>query len=251
MLTLQRRDQIVVVASLIALILLAWAYLIYLNTNMLGMHAGLRPWQPIDFIMMFLMWAIMMVGMMVPSAMRAVLIYAAIAARGPHRESVVAPVYLFVGGYIFSWTVFSLVATGLQWGLERAALLSPMMVSTSAGLGAGLLIAAGVYQLSPLKDVCLQHCQSPVTYLANNYRKGQTQAFLLGVKHGGYCLGCCWVLMGLLFVGGVMNLLWILAISLFVCAEKLLPASIHTTRLSAAVMILSGLTLFAAQAKTW
>ncbi len=248
---LQRWDQILIVASLLALILLAWAYLFYLNTHMIGMHAGLRPWLAIDFVMMFLMWAIMMVAMMVPSAMRAVLIYAAIAKRGQHEKSVIAPVYLFVSGYIASWALFSLAATGLQWGLERAALLSPMMVSTSASLGAALLIAAGIYQLTPLKDACLKHCQSPIVYLAHNYRPGQVQAFLLGIKHGGYCLGCCWVLMGLLFVGGVMNLLWILVISLFVCVEKLLPAVLRSTRLSGVIMVLAGLYFFIGQATTW
>ena len=241
---LQRWDQSLLIASLSALALLAWAYLFYLDSNMMSMNAGLRPWLAIDFVMMFLMWAIMMVGMMVPSAMRAILIYARIAARGQQEKPLIAPGYLFAGGYIVIWTLFSVGATWMQWGLERAALLSPMMVSSSAGLGAALLIAAGIYQLTPLKDACLKHCQSPIMYLAANYKKGLPQAFLLGLKHGSYCLGCCWVLMGLLFLGGVMNLLWILAISLFVFAEKLLPPGIRSTRLSGGLMILAGLAWF-------
>lgn len=242
---LQRWDQRLLIGSLSALALLAWGYLYYLNTNMMGMNAGLRPWSTVDFVMMFLMWAIMMVGMMVPTAMRAVLIYARIAARGQAEKSPIAPGYLFSLGYIVIWTLFSIGATVMQWGLERAALLSPMMVSSSAGLGAGLLIAAGIYQFTPFKDACLKHCQSPIMYLAANYKRGLPQAFLLGLKHGGYCLGCCWVLMGLLFLGGVMNLLWILAISLFVFAEKLLPPTLRSTRLSGGVMILAGLVYFA------
>ncbi len=241
---LQRWDQSLLIASLSALALLAWAYLFYLDNNMSGMNAGLRPWLAVDFLMMFLMWAVMMVGMMVPTAMRAILIYARIAARGQSGKPLIAPGYLFAGGYIVIWTAFSAAATAMQWGLERAALLSPMMVSNSAGLGAVLLIAAGIYQLTPLKDACLKHCQSPIMYLASNYKSGLPQAFLLGLKHGSYCLGCCWVLMGLLFLGGVMNLLWILAISLFVFAEKLLPAAIRSTRLSGGLMILAGLAYF-------
>jgi predicted metal-binding membrane protein len=242
---LQRWDQSLLIGSLSALALLAWAYLFYLNNNMMGMNAGLRPWSAVDFLMMFLMWAIMMVGMMVPTAMRAVLIYARIAARGQPEKPLIAPGYLFSAGYIVIWTLFSVGATVMQWALERAALLSPMMVSSSAGLGAALLVAAGIYQLTPWKDTCLKHCQSPIMYLAANYQKGLPQAFILGFKHGAYCLGCCWVLMGLLFLGGVMNLLWILAITLFVFAEKLLPTALRSTGLSGGLMILAGLVYLA------
>ncbi len=244
---LRRRDRNLLLASFIALALLAWAYLFYLNYNMIGMHAGVRAWTSIDFITMFVMWAVMMVGMMVPSAMRALLIYARINARGQHGKSHIVPVYVFGLGYIVTWTLFSVGATVLQWGLEMAALLSPMMVSSSNRLGAALLMAAGVYQLTPLKDTCLRHCQSPVIFLADNYKQGLAHAFLLGLKHGNFCLGCCWVLMGLLFLGGVMNLLWILFISLFVFAEKLLPSSLRSTQLSGGVMIVAGFTFFATQ----
>jgi predicted metal-binding membrane protein len=195
--------------------------------------------------MMFLMWAIMMVAMMLPTALRTILIYARIASRGGQDESPIAPGYLFGGGYITTWTLFSVGATLMQWGRQSAALLSPMMVRSSVGLGAALLIAAGIYQLTPLKDACLKHCQSPIMYLAANYKKGNAQAFQLGLKHGGYCLGCCRVLMGLLFLGGVMNLLWILAITLFVLAEKLRPPTLHCTRLSGITMILVGVAFLA------
>ena len=249
--SLRRRDQNLLLASFLALVLLAWAYLFYLNDNMIGMHAGLRPWTIIDCATMFLMWTVMMVGMMVPSAMRAVLIFARIAARGQHEKRLIAPAYIFGLGYLLIWTLFSAAATVLQWGLERAALLSPMMVSSSNEMGAALLIAAGMYQLTPLKDVCLKHCQSPVMFLADNYKRGLVNAVLLGLKHGSYCLGCCWVLMGLLFLGGVMNLLWILAISLFVCAEKLLPSSVRSTQLSGGIMIVAGIIYFAGYTIEW
>lgn len=218
--SLRRWDQVVLIASLSGLALLAWAYLFYLDHNMIGMDAGMREWLPTDFFMMFLMWAIMMVAMMLPTALRTVLIFARIAAQAEKGQPIIAPVYLFCCGYIVIWTLFSVGATVMQWGLQTAALLSPMMVSNSINLGAALLIAAGIYQFTPLKDACLKHCQSPIMYLVANYKKGGAQAFQLGLKHGGYCLGCCWVLMGLLFLGGVMNLLWILAITLFVLAEN-------------------------------
>jgi predicted metal-binding membrane protein len=245
MMSLRRWDQILLVSSLTGLTLLAWAYLYYLEKNMIGMDAGMRPWLATDFFMMFIMWAIMMVAMMLPTALRAILIYAGIAARGQQDESRITSIYLFSGGYIVIWTLFSVAATLTQWGLQSAALLSPMMVSSSVGLGAALLIVAGIYQFTPFKDACLKHCQSPIMYLAANYKKGNAQAFQLGLKHGGYCLGCCWLLMGLLFLGGVMNLIWILAITLFVLAEKLLPPILHGTRLSGATMIIVGVAFLA------
>ncbi len=222
------------------LVVLAWTYLIVLDFNMPEMSQGLHPWLPIDFAMMFLMWTVMMAAMMIPSAMRAILIYARISTKAKSQGQSIAPVSFFVSGYLAVWTLFSLSATVLQWGLEMAALLSPMMVLTSSSLGAVLLIAAGIYQLTPLKDACLKHCQSPVMFIANHYKKGLQGAIQLGVKHGLYCLGCCWMLMGLLFLGGVMNLVWIFAISLFVLIEKSLPAHFYSAQLTGLGMMSIG-----------
>ncbi len=241
---LVQRDQYLIISSLAALVVLAWAYLLVLDLNMRdmpGMVPGIHPWTPADFIMMFLMWAVMMFAMMVPSAMRSVLIYSRIAAREESQKHLVTPVLVFIFGYIAIWTLFSATATALQWAMEMAALVSPMMVTTSSKLGAAILIAAGIYQLTPLKDICLKHCQSPVMFIAAHYQKGMRGAFQLGLTHGVYCLGCCWLLMGLLFVGGVMNLIWILAISMFVLVEKLLPAHIQSTRITGFIMITAGL----------
>lgn len=241
--SLQWRDQYLIVSSLAVLVMLAWIYLLKLDMNMpdmSGMAMGMRDWSSTDFIMMLLMWVIMMIAMMVPSAMRTVMIYSRIVSKAQTSGRSIAPTYLFVSGYVCIWSFFSLIATILQWLLERLALVSPMMVSSSAYLGAILLICAGVYQLTPLKDVCLKHCQSPTQFITNNFKKGGIGAFQLGLKHGAYCLGCCWALMGLLFIGGVMNLFWILAISLFVLAEKLLPAQIRTARITGILMVLSG-----------
>lgn len=205
------------------------------------MKAGLRPWTQTDFLMMFIMWAVMMIAMMVPSAMRMVLIYSHVVAKEKTQDSLITPTLAFALGYIVVWSLFSLIATILQWGLEAVALLSPMMVTTSSSLGAGLLVAAGIYQLTPLKNSCLKYCQSPAMFIAAHYQKGIAGAFKNGSTHGMYCLGCCWLLMGLLFVGGVMNLVWILAISLFVLAEKLFPTSLVTTRITSFTMIFAGI----------
>jgi predicted metal-binding membrane protein len=200
----------------------------------------LRPWTPAHFGMMFAMWAIMMVGMMLPSATPATLVYTAVARKAAREGTPVAPVSAFVLGYLTMWTLFSVGATAAQWGLEQAALLSPMLVSNSAVLGGALLAAAGAYQLTPWKDACLEHCRSPAHFIAQHWRPGTAGAFRMGTEHGAYCLGCCWVLMGLLFFGGVMNLLWIAAITLFVLLEKVLPFGAGGGRFSGFAMIVAG-----------
>jgi len=254
--SLKRRDQFLILSSLSLLAGLAWVYLLGLDAGMvimggsteaMGTTMGIKPWTPADFAMMFLMWAIMMVGMMVPSAMRAVMIFAGIARKAADNGRSFASANFFIAGYIVIWSGFSAVATLLQWGLEHFSLLSPMMVLLSPQLGAALLFAAGLYQISPLKDVCLRHCQSPAHFIAQHFKGGNASAFNLGIKHGLYCLGCCWVLMGLLFVGGVMNLVWILAITLFVLIEKLLPQRLQIARVSGGLMIATALVFIMAE----
>ncbi len=244
---LRTRDRFLISGSLAVVVALAWGYLTILAADMpdmskmdMAMSAGIGPWSLADLSLMFVMWVVMMVGMMVPTAMRAVLIYAGISNRADAQGTPVARTYWFVGGYAVVWSAFGLAATLFQAGIERLGLLSPTMVSSSPWLGASLLIAAGGYQLTPWKDACLKHCQSPALYLAAHFRVGVGGAFALGVGHGAYCLGCCWALMGLLFLGGVMNLLWIAAIASFVLLEKLLPASLRVARLSGWLMMLTG-----------
>ena len=223
---------------------LSWLYLIVMAREMASMPMammGLHAWTPAHFGMMFAMWAIMMVGMMLPSATPTTLVYTAVARKASREGTPVAPVAAFVAGYLFMWTLFSLGATLAQWGLESAALLSPMMVSASPALGGVLLIGAGVYQLTPFKDACLEHCRSPAHFIAERWRSGTLGAFRMGVEHGAFCLGCCWVLMGLLFFGGVMNLLWIAAITLFVLVEKVAPFGVGGGRLSGIGMVGAGL----------
>jgi predicted metal-binding membrane protein len=253
---LPRRDLLAIWGSMAVICLLCWWYLFDSSAGMAagmrvmpamegmesmpGMAMGIPAWDGSYALSMFLMWAIMMVGMMLPSVAPTVLIYAGIANKAARDGSPIAPTGLFVMGYLFMWIVFSLLATLLQWQLDEAALLSPMMVSNSAALGAGLLIAAGLYQWLPVKDACLEHCRNPVHFISAHWRKGNGGAVLMGLHHGAYCLGCCWVLMGLLFLGGVMNLLWIAAITVFVLLEKLLDSGIVTSRLAGAAMVCTG-----------
>jgi predicted metal-binding membrane protein len=206
---------------------------------------GLRPWTRGTFGVMFAMWVIMMAGMMLPSATPTTLVYAAVARKASREGTPVAPVTAFVAGYLLMWILVSLAATLTQWGLERAALLSPMLVSNSPALGGALLLGAGVYQLTPLKNACLEHCRSPAHFIGEHWRPGKAGALRLGIEHGAYCLGCCWVLMGLLFFGGVMNLLWIAAITLFVLLEKVVPHGVGGGRLAGVGMIGAGVVVLA------
>ena len=237
-----RRDFLAIGISLGGITLLSWLYL-YSMASSMSMPMGamqIQPWSAHYFLMMFLMWAIMMVGMMLPSVAPTVLIYAAIARKAATGNTPVAPTGAFISGYVVIWIAFSLFATTAQWALDQAALLSPMMVSNSVGLGAVLIVTAGIYQWLPIKDKCLQQCRSPVDFITSHWQKGMTGAFRMGLSHGMFCLGCCWVLMSLLFVGGVMNLLWIAAITLFVLLEKILPLGDAGGRVMGLIMIATG-----------
>jgi predicted metal-binding membrane protein len=172
---------------------------------------------------LFLMWAGMMVAMMLPSAMPMILTFAAVSGSRRRQERPYVPVTVFVAGYVAVWTGFSVVAAIAQWVLHRQALLSPAMASTSAWLGGLLLFAAGIFQFTPLKHACLTQCRAPFDFIMTRWREGSGGAFRMGLEHGLFCAGCCWALMGLLFVAGVMNILWIAALSLIVGLEKLLP----------------------------
>ena len=244
---LLRRDRLVVWAALLVLTALAWAYLVALYLQMGDMPAAMemtpfKPWSASDFALMFAMWAIMMIGMMLPSAAPMILLYAG-ATRQQQASNGLSPVAAFSLGYIAVWTLFSAVATLLQWLLEREALLSPMMVSNSRQLSGAVLIVAGLYQLSPLKQACLRQCRSPLVFIQQHWRQGTAGAFSMGLRHGAYCLGCCWSLMLLLFVAGVMNLLWIALLSVFVLTEKLFYQPILHGSGSALVLIAAGLWL--------
>lgn len=243
-----RHERRVVALGLALVTGLSWLYLLHLASatgGMAGMGeaalaARTAAWSAFDFVLMFVMWAVMMVAMMLPGAAPMILLFAAINRERRKKGDSYVPTGLFAAGYIAAWTGFSLAATALQWALQAAGLLSPMMASTSAALGAAVLVAAGLYQWMPVKDACLRHCQSPLGFIMSHWREGPAGAFRMGLHHGAYCVGCCWVLMALLFVGGVMNLLWIAGLALFVLAEKLLPSTLWVPRTAGAVLIAWG-----------
>lgn len=260
--TVLRRDRIVVIAALVAVILAAWAYILLgagmgmsafemtrETTSGIGasppegmamgsdaamagdaagsdMMAAMAPmaWTPGYAVLMFFMWWIMMVAMMLPSASPMILLFARFNRSQREKGAPYVPTGVFALGYALVWAAFSQVAVAAQWGLERSGLLSSMMASTSVTLGAVLLIAAGLYQLTPLKYACLKHCRSPLFFISHHWRPGEWGALRMGLEHGAFCTGCCWFLMALLFYGGVMNLFWIIGLAVLVLLEKLAPA---------------------------
>jgi predicted metal-binding membrane protein len=246
---LLRRDRLIVAIGLGAVVALAWAYLFAgagIDTSMADMAMDVpMPWSPSYAALIFTMWWVMMIAMMVPSAASMVLLFATI--RRKQEGSAHPPIddWVFLSGYLLIWAGFSLLAVLAQWGLERAGLLSMGMISTSAVFGGVILLAAGFYQLTPLKNTCLRYCQSPVLFLGRYWQPGTRGALLMGLRHGVYCLGCCWFLMALLFVSGVMNLVWITGIALYVASEKLLPFGRGLTRASGAALIMSGAVVLA------
>ena len=196
-----------------------------LNPVSVGMDMPMAfpEWTPAYTLLMFGMWWLMMIAMMLPSAAPMVLLHATVTCNAQPTASsrqLAQTTAAFVVGYLVMWGAFSLSAVIAQWMLQREGLLSPMMTSTSRLFGAGLLLAAGLWQMTPLKAVCLRRCRSPIGFLAMHWRSGTRGAFGMGVKHGAYCLGCCWFLMALLFFGGVMNLIWIAGLALIVLIEK-------------------------------
>ena len=245
-----RGEYLAVVTGLFGVTALAWAYLVQMAAGMdsMNIHMAMphmQTWGAADILMLFLMWAVMMVGMMLPTALPMTLVFTTVHRERRKRGGSAVPTGVFVLGYVAVWTLFSALAALLQWGLHDAALLSPMMVSTSALFGGGLFIAAGVFQWTPLKSVCLDHCRTPLGFLMTEWREGYRGAWVMGLRHGLFCTGCCWVLMALLFVGGVMNLLWVAAIAAFVLVEKVAPAGALLGRLSGVLMAGFGLWMIA------
>jgi predicted metal-binding membrane protein len=247
---LSRRDRVTISSCLALLTALAWAYLLHLDHRMsaemqhdrmmaeMGMTMDMS-WNVADVLFTFAMWAVMMVGMMMPSAAPVMLLFAAMHRR---RGAARAPrvVFAFSAGYVLVWTAFSACAALAQWALHHAAMLSPAMTTSSARVSGAILIAAGVYQLTPFKGACLTHCRSPLGFLVSHWRDGTAGALRIGIEHGTYCLGCCWALMCVLFVVGVMNLVWVVAIAIFVLVEKIGPAGVVVARVAGVGMIAAG-----------
>ncbi|MGQ0657945.1 MAG: DUF2182 domain-containing protein [Chromatiales bacterium] len=255
---LLKRDRWLMTAGLALIVLLAWGYLLagagmgMNGLDMTRMYAGqgmtMQPstWTLGYAVLMFLMWWIMMTAMMLPGAAPTILLAAAVnrkaqPERGPYGAS-----GFFTLGYLIVWAFFSLLAVAAQWGLTEYGILSPTMVrSTSPVLAGGLLIAAGVWQFTPLKQACLRHCRSPIQFLVQRRRNGNAGCLAMGMEHGTYCLGCCWFMMALLFVGGVMNLYWVVGLAFYVWAEKMLPAGQGLRRVAGVALLLWGIAVSA------
>ncbi|MDP6623780.1 MAG: DUF2182 domain-containing protein [Alphaproteobacteria bacterium] len=240
--------------SLAVLSVLPWIYLAVLaldmakgdmslmGRNMAGgsvhaMTATMNAWSVSTFVLMFVMWWVMMVGMMVPSAAPMILMFAALTRKQAGAENSGPRIALFTATYLVVWAGFSFLATLAQWALTEAALLSHMMVSSSQWLTIGLLVAAGLYQFTPLKQACLGKCRSPLGFLMTKWQPGDLGVIKLGFSHGTFCLGCCWLLMAMLFVGGVMNLFWVALIAVLVLVEKVLPHGDSLGKLGGVVML--------------
>ena len=255
---LLRRDRLIVTACLAVICLLSWYYLLTgAGTGMSTMamttwqfpppvygSSGASHWPAQYWWIMIAMWWVMMIAMMVPSAAPMILLYARVKRHSQKRDGIAGgtiPTAIFLTGYLLAWLVFSLVATALQWALEQLGLVHGMMMwSNSPVLSGVFLLAAGIYQFSPLKSVCLTHCRGPASFLTQHWRKGPLGALRMGLEHGLYCVGCCWFLMLLLFVGGIMNLVWIAGLAIFVLLEKLLPQGAQVARCSGGLMLLAG-----------
>jgi predicted metal-binding membrane protein len=229
-----RRDRQVVATALIAVIAMAWLWILLgagtgmsakdmiLEPGLDGMASMMAPvvWTVGYAGVMFTMWWVMMAAMMLPSAAPILLLFARVNRKEKSVGRPFIPTGIFAAGYLVAWGAFSALATGLQWALERLGVLSPMMVTTSYWLGGAILLTAGLWQLTPIKGICLRHCRSPMGFLVQRWRPGRSGAFRMGLEHGSFCLGCCWLLMGLLFFGGIMNLFWIIGLAAFVLLEK-------------------------------
>jgi predicted metal-binding membrane protein len=237
-----RHDRLIVAFGLATVVAFSWGYLIAgagIDMSMADMAMDPMPWSPGQAWLMFAMWWVMMAAMMVPSAAPMVLLFTAIKRRQA-AERPVASSWLFLAGYLVIWAGFSLIAVLVQWGLDQAGLLSGMMASTSSTLAAIILLAAGLYQLTPIKRACLRYCQSPVFFLSRHWQPGAMGALRMGFRHGSYCVGCCWFLMALLFVVGVMNLAWIAAVAIYVGMEKMVARSRWLSSAVGAGLIMAG-----------
>jgi predicted metal-binding membrane protein len=246
------RDRVIVALAVATVAALAWAYTIAgvgMDMSAIDMTAmaGMNPmlmapvqWSPTYALVVVLMWWIMMIAMMVPSAAPMILLFAAIARRRQTQATPYIGTAAFLAGYLAVWACFSAAAALGHWILDAAGLLTPMMTASNAVFGGLLLVAAGLYQLMPLKRSCLSQCREPVRFLSAHWRPGNIGALRMGVVHGAYCLGCCWFLMGLLLIGGVMNLYWIAGLGLYVLAEKFVRRGHWLEHAAGAALTLAG-----------
>jgi predicted metal-binding membrane protein len=243
-----RHDRLVIAGALGFVSLLAWAWL--LSGGGMDMPSSMdmnmimpKDWTPLYALVVLVMWWVMMIAMMLPSAAPMILLFSLVNRRSRTLGAPYVPTAVFASGYLVAWGAFSLAATLVQWWLEQAGWLTMGMASANRWLSGVLLIAAGLYQLTPLKHACLRHCRGPVEFITRHWRPGYAGALRMGLVHGADGVGCCWVVMGLLFYGGVMNLYWIVGLAVLVLLEKLLPAGPRFGSISGAGFLVWGVWL--------
>ena len=250
---LPRRDRFIIGGGLLGIALLAWAYLFYdakrMNAGSACCNLAAMNAAPINTVLaLFVMWSVMMVAMMLPSALPMVLTFAAVSRNRRAAGRAHVSVAMFVAGSVVVWSAFSVLAAAAQWLLHRSLLLSSEMASTSSILAGVLLLIAGIFEFTPLKRKCLTHCRGTVEFIMTRWREGRGGALRMGVEHGVFCTGCCWALMALLFILGVMNLLWVAALTILVCVEKMLPARAHVSFAIGLLLASSGVYVLILQA---
>lgn len=230
----QQINKTLILLSVVIIIALSWYYMLFLMSMNMSPVAN---WNSYDLFMLFIMWAVMMFGMMLPSAIPVILLVNKINQQRLQREVSFVHSAYFVMGYLAAWSLYSLLISLLQYYLQLQAIINPMMVSAELWFSSLLLIVAGIYQWLPIKQRCLNVCRSPLNFVMKEWGEGSYSAIRLGFKHGQYCLGCCWFLMALLFVAGVMDLVWIALLTLVVLSEKLLPKGEVIARILGIILI--------------
>jgi len=233
------KDKKIVISGLFIVAAIGWVYMFYMAWAMNHMHivdmwmpprGGARPWTPFDFFMLFFMWLTMMIAMMTPTVAPMVMMFTTVSKSKKQKQQPYAPTWLFLLGYLLAWMLFSFIVSLIQWPLHETGLLNPMMDSRSYILSGGILVLAGLYQFTAFKNACLHQCRSPLGFIMTAWKDGHIGALRMGFHHGAFCVGCCWALMLILFAVGVMNMLWVILITLFVLLEKVLPFSPRVTR---------------------
>jgi len=233
---------------LVIIALLAWIYL-WIDAGKMNLMSGMNkidssPWLIDAIFANFIMWLIMMIAMMIPSAIPAISLYESMVNKNAEREIFLPAVWIFVVGYILIWAAFSLIITFVQALFLSLDWINMMLVSKNLFLTSTILIFTGIYQWLPIKSICLDKCRTPLNFFLGNWRKGNSGALIMGIEHGTFCLGCCWALMLLLFLAGVMNLIWVALITVFVFIEKVFPKGNIIGKLAGIVMIIAGLSQF-------
>ncbi len=234
------RDRSILLGGVAAISLLSWVYLYRMTAGAEGMHTHAAHAGAPTFGFAFAMWAVMMVAMMLPSVSPFVLCFAAVQRQRRSESLPYVSSGIFLGGYFAVWIAFSALAALAQLALHRTALLSSTLTATSSLFAGGLLVAAGVYQWTPLKNSCMRHCRSPLGFLLGDWRDGSWGALRMGAEHGIFCLGCCWVLMLLPFAAGVMSMLWMATLTVFILMEKTIPGGEWMSRLAGLVLVIGG-----------